>query len=219
MGNYSIDKRAERELGFFLDKYFYQRLKEKYGYDDFKRVRKKEEQIQGVDVVGFIKGRECVIDEKASLRYMDKDLKTFSFELSFMRNGEEFVGWFLDNRMKTQYYVLMYPKSRKDIRDITSEDFDSVEILVVPVHRIWEYLNGKGLTKESLKKRAEEIRGKGRTGRMPTGKNIDGVYISATGKERLEEAPINLIIRKGILAEIASGHFLVTREKIMVRKK
>lgn len=219
MGNYSIDKRAERELGFFLDKYFYPRLKEKYGYDDFKRVWKREEQIQGIDVMGFIKGRECMIDEKASLRYMDKDLKTFAFELSFMRNGEEFVGWFLNNQMRTQYYAVMYPKSGKDIKDIASEDFDSVEILIIPVCRIWGYLNGKGLTKESLGKRAGEIREKGWTGRVSTGRRIDGIYISATGKEKLEEVPINLIIRKKMLADISSGHFLVTRDKLMVAKK
>jgi hypothetical protein len=212
MGNYSIDKRAEKELGVFLDKYFYPRLREKYGYDWFKRIWTREEQIHGIDVVASIKGRECAIDEKASLRYMKSELRTFAFELSFMKNGEERTGWFLNNQMRTQCYAIMYPKSEKSIEDIGAEDFESVEVLTIPVKRMWEYLGALGITKEVLERRSCEIRNRGEIGKRSVGGYVEGIYMRLS--DRLEEEPINLIIGKSRLADIASGRFVVTRDNL-----
>jgi hypothetical protein len=77
------DMRAEQELCKFLDTYFY----EKSGLE-FERKSELVYQYKGIDVFLTLKdGSVLKIDEKASLRYINKELNTYSFEINFLNKG------------------------------------------------------------------------------------------------------------------------------------
>ena len=56
------DTRAEEQLAYYMDKYFYDKLGTEY-----RRIKEPELQLKGVDVV--IGPEQVRIDEKASLYY------------------------------------------------------------------------------------------------------------------------------------------------------
>lgn len=210
---WNTDKRAEEEHNAFLEKNLYPWMCVKYGYPGFRPINDKETQKKGVDVVFYRKnGTEARIDVKTTFYY--KRRGNFCMELLYRgKHGEDEVGWFLNDKLLTDCYFLTFPEFEVDVSMVKTEDFKLTEVVVVKKKRIFEYLEEYGVTKEKLIERAREIRESGKTGRLPVveGKYIDGVFIYATPEERVNEAPINLIIKKEKCSEICSGHYLVTQ--------
>ena len=106
MGNTGIksyrkqDTKAEQQLAAFMDKYFYNKLDTTY-----KRVTDPEMQLKGVDVI--IGSDSVKIDEKASLYYSNVMIPTFVFELDFMSGNVSHTGWYLNESLVTDYYMLI----------------------------------------------------------------------------------------------------------------
>lgn len=65
------DERGEKIVSEFLDKHFYIEC------EDFHRVVDKVQQIKGVDTTFVKNGFQYVCDEKAALKYVNKNLQTF----------------------------------------------------------------------------------------------------------------------------------------------
>jgi hypothetical protein len=74
-------------------------------------------------------------------------------------------------------------------------------------------LASKGLTVERLQEDARNIRTGGQTGKIPI-PNIRGIYYYASDPARYKEAPINIIISKPILIELAQRRYIVTPNDI-----
>ena len=98
MNSFKSDIEQEKILSKYLDN-VYEKKKLK-----FKRVFDIYLQNQGVDLKIFVNSDEYLVDEKAQLHYLNLDLPTFTFELSYLKNSKLKEGWLLDRNKKTQYY-------------------------------------------------------------------------------------------------------------------
>lgn len=72
------DEHCEKIISSILDEYFYTEP----GITLFERVTNKQLQINGVDTLFSLNGKNYMVDEKAAIRWVG--LKTFSLELSFL---------------------------------------------------------------------------------------------------------------------------------------
>ena len=104
-GTFHEDLRKEKRLASFLDEQYHKHLK---NYR-FAREKTLSKQHRGIDVVFThrITHKSFLIDEKAQLDYLNEDLPTFAFELSYLKNRERKKGWLFDTYKKTQFYALI----------------------------------------------------------------------------------------------------------------
>ena len=108
------DIQADNWFSSILDRDFYPefiaRLNRKWPDNNFsfKRITDEERQFQGIDLIisDSKTSIEYLIDQKAQLNYRDKKLPTFTFELSYLKDGRNKIGWFLDSKKKTTQYFL-----------------------------------------------------------------------------------------------------------------
>ena len=203
------DARAERELGKFLDAHLYRELEKEGRFLPFQRTEDREEQLLGVDVAARTEGAQGAIDEKAQLHHIGQDLPTFAFELSFLRGEEVVPGWLLKEGLRTTHYLLLWPHARTtDLSQITEQDFTQVEGLVLEKGRLLAWLAGQGLDREALWARAQELRAQGASGRAKTG--LPGLYYFVS--PGYQECPVNLVIAKRRLEELAQAHYQIGPE-------
>lgn len=189
------DESKERVLMEFLDSNFYGKYVE-----DFERCSDKVEQVNGIDVkfsLGNVKNIK--VDEKAQTSYVNKNLPTYAFELSFLnRKGDIHTGWFIDDTKETEYYFLMWITAKEE--DFKLEDIICVEGLLVKRYWLHKYLEDNGLSIQEMKNKDEELRKGKLGGRCVINDNKDFyMYYSDT----LNEKPVNVVIRKEVLEELA----------------
>lgn len=145
-----------------------------------------------------------IVDEKFAINYREKDLSTFSFELeSKARGGDGWVerpGWFINPDNQTTHYMLLWFRSDHDITQI--EDY---EACLVSKQAIKDKLAQDGIDVDKIlpmfKEYAESVRG-------TTGDRITWEYqgYRITQSTQFEEAPINIIIPRDKLRELAEVH-------------
>ena len=194
------DSSVEKEISFFLDEKFYPSIGAK-----IVRHLDLETQMQGVDInLSYKDLHDVPVDEKAMSHYINKNIPTFAFELSFLNKGQVIKGWFLDEHKKTEYYLLIWIEAKKDW-DIVKEDITRLELYLISRSKISDYLKQRGYNFAQLEEKGNQIRTKG----------IDGVNDKTTGSDfyfflskRLVETPVNIIIRKSVLAELAYEKFI-----------
>ena len=138
------DMKAEKQLAEFMDRCFYSKLYDLKGNKvEFKRMTDQQSQLEGIDVEIIADGRKFRIDEKASLYYSNVMIPTFAFEIDSIQKGHEepVEGWFLNDSLSTDYYMLIWPNVkckqiggqwvRKNIGSLTSYDFTIVEAMLI----------------------------------------------------------------------------------------
>ena len=196
----SRDMMVEREISKFLDEKLYSNSSI---FSKTERTDNIENQLSGSDIIisipklGII---NAIVDEKAATHYINKNLPTFAFELSFkLNNGKIAEGWLTDTGKKTQFYLLMWISAKKDW-DIKKEDITQIEYILIERNKILSYLNSKGYGIFELKNKAKII----------LNNNVDGVIdkLNETAyyfyfSNRLTEKPINIVIRKSKLIELS----------------
>jgi len=203
------DMAAEAELASFLDEYLYAPLLAEGHFETIRRVFEKEQQLKGVDVVVSTGKTIGNIDEKAQIYYVNKNLPTFAFELQFLKYGEVIEGWFLNDRLCTDYYLLIWPQATTDnIYELTKDKFTCLDALMISKNKLRMRLEELGLSKEVLTNKAVELRRNRAYGKTATGHK--GIYYYLSDSRKYVEAPINIVISKSILQEIASAHYAVT---------
>ncbi len=197
------DSNAEQEIARFLDKNLYS----KEIIKDFKRFSDKEDQLKGKDVQFSIEDlKDIIVDEKAQIYYVNKNIPTFAFEVNFIRNsGDLTLGWFFDSNKETQYYLLIWITADKE-RDFTQDDITQLECFLVSREKIIIFLAVRGVDKDKAIKIAKEIRESGINGRHKEG-IFDGFNFNFSG--HLAEKPINIVIRKEELKKLSNKHFIV----------
>lgn len=224
--NFRKDTRAEHELGIFMDENYYSRLcEDKAPYLTFERETDLKLQYEGIDVIiRSDDNREIIIDEKSALYYTNNNLQTFAFELSFEKDGKVRDGWFVKNGLKTEYYMLIWPNARckkdkktgqniqVDLAKLTSKDFTIVEAILLSKKKLLAYLASLGLTKEVLIDRAKQMREVYRfSGNNYAHEDEEGIdFLHYTYTLRLVEKPINLVIDKKKLVELADRAYFIS---------
>lgn len=209
------DHSAESELALFMDKFLYERFPTGSAFSSIRRVHDKEEQLNGVDVE-FIgtDGRVYCVDEKAQLHYLNQNLPTFAFELLSFQKGYDTVGWLCNAKLKTDLFMLIWPFATQDeYEGITWEQFTKADCLLIQKQRILKMLASKGLTVERMLSDARGIRASGRKGKIPID-GIKGIYYFASYPKKYQEAPINIIISKPKLQNLAQRRYIVTPEQV-----
>ena len=210
------DLSAEAQLAYFMDKYLYADFPTRNAFASIRRIYDKEEQLHRVDVefVGT-DGKVFYVDEKAQLYYLNQDLPTFAFELLFKRGAYDTTGWLCNSTLKTDFYMLIWPSATQNTcKGIRWEQFTRADCLLIQKSKILKMLASKGLTVERLQEDARSIRASGQTGKIPIS-NIRGIYYYASDPSRYKEAPINIIISKPILIELAQRRYIVTPDNII----
>ena len=202
MPNFEQDLNHEKILATYLDRIY--KLK---GYA-VERPNNINKQHRGVDLILQKDGKEFFIDEKAQLHYLNANLPTFTFELSYLnKSGFIKTGWFLDKSKETNFYFLVTNIMLKDNLKVLRmpEDITTLKITAVSRRHLKEYLSKKGLTEKQLSEYDAEIRHKAQYGRNSI-KELDSkreglMFYTA----HLQEKPMNLQLRLDFLIKAKVG--------------
>ncbi|MBQ8626689.1 MAG: hypothetical protein IJ419_11070 [Agathobacter sp.] len=209
------DETYTRAVEAFLDTVYYNTASP---YDKSKRLSDHlsrneydaEAQKKGADIFLERSPTETIIvDEKFAINYREKDLRTFSFELeSRARGGDSWVerpGWFINPENQTTHYMLLWFKSDHDIS--TMYDY---EACLVSKQAIKDQLAREGVDvhemfrafKDCVEHQIEPPAGcKISFGQDKITMDFNGYRI--TQSTQFEEAPINIIIPREKLREMA----------------
>ncbi len=178
------DLEKEGLLSVYLNSCYDKRLR----HYTYQRIPDIEQQLQGIDLYFKNKrtGKAYAVDEKAQLDYINEDLPTFAFELSYLKNGNEKIGWFLDQRKKTEFYALITAIF------LDEQEYSSCKITLVNRKKLLQKLAGVGLDLDHLKSyRATASHGRRRLQQLDPRK--EG-YLFFSSKNKVEQ-PLNLILK------------------------
>ena len=187
--SFKSDLEKERRLQDLLDSCYTKHLRQYR----FERIRDLDRQFQGIDVVFRRKsdGAEFLIDEKAQLDYINDDLPTFAFELSYLKNGKVKEGWLFDATKKTDFYALATA--------IYSDEpalYTSCKITLVNRTKLIAFLKSRKLDRESLRNR---LLAHGKITIDELNPKIEG-YLYFSKKKKVEK-PLNLILKLDFLIQ------------------
>lgn len=212
------DYAAEEIVSEFLDTYFYPIYEE---VSSFTRLcgygeNGKAEQHQGVDVYLSIPEKKILqakVDEKAAVHYINKNLKTFAFELSAkQRGGRRVEGWFPKKNLTTTHYGLIWIKGTEDkLSDITQ--ITEVEYMLIPRQELQVSINFDLLLED---KNALTNVSKVSDYMLAEETACDRYYPYENSKyyfvksKYLVEMPVNLVVQKEYLSQMSKLHVLVS---------
>ena len=198
MSNFKNDLHQEHILAGYLDDLYRSK------HLMFNRVHDRSQQLQGMDVIFTVHGKDYIIDEKAQLHYLNQDLPTFTFELSYLnKQGQINPGWLFDTSKKTDYYFLVTGIVLKENKQSLEnpKDIESLKIMSVNRQKLINHLEDIGLTKSRLIGYDLDLRSHKTFGRnpIPEFKNQKDGCLYFT--QHLEEQPINLQLRLSYLLD------------------
>jgi hypothetical protein len=217
INNRKNDMIVEREIAAFLDENLYSNAEL---FTEFARTDTLDEQISGSDLLLSTtngKLKRSIVDEKVASRFANKNLETFSLELSFIgKNGKKRCGWLLDETKKTEYYLfgwilkadIPYIKEQKrfDTNKITKDNIKSLEWALVKRSDIVKFLEKQGWSLEKLSRQDEKIR---EQGEIKTKEFIN--EISFRYSDAYIEKPINVLLKKETYINISTLHGLIEK--------
>ncbi len=183
MSTFDQDLNKEGLLGQFLDGIYKQ-----LDYD-FKRIYDLDLQNKGVDLIILHRGTEYLIDEKAQLDYLNHCLPTFTFELSYLKNGKWRKGWLFDKNKVTDHYFLI---TNISLNTQNIEDgFKDCSITSVNTKKLRSYLEKIGLGWDILSVMDGQIRHSDQKQNIPLRhlKEKEGCLYYSVQKD---EKPLNL---------------------------
>jgi hypothetical protein len=191
MSYFKTDLLKEKILGKYLDKIYL-----KLGFN-FKRIDDVKSQFKGIDVIITHKKSDYYIDEKSQLHYLNKDLPTFTFELSYLNKNHKIKeGWFFDQSKDTQYYFLItgiFLDNKKELLNL--KDIKKLKITSVDRSKLIAFLENLNLNEKVLNNYDKNLRKA-----LSFGKNnLEELNNKTQGllffTEHLEEKPMNLQLR------------------------
>lgn len=227
------DMTAEQQLAKYLDKYLYNRMKSKC--KNINRITDKNLQMHGIDVIiEYDNGDLVNIDEKAQLHYIDVCRNTFVFEIDFIgRDNVLHPGWLFNNELKTDTYMLIWPKEtiyneviksidnnveqlnkiKKILRNIKCDDFVSVECYLIKRDTIKEYLSSNGWNSERILEKSAELRHNKKYKRTFLSET-NSFYFYFSEPFNYRETPINIVIKKDVLKKLAHKKYVVKKDSL-----
>ncbi|MDV6169509.1 hypothetical protein R1T16_13820 [Flavobacterium sp. DG1-102-2] len=198
ISKFNEDLSKEEFLGRYLDS----KYPELFPTCKMQRVTEKTLQHKGVDIIITTRGKSYNVDEKAQLDYLNKSLPTFAFEISYLKEGQEKLGWLLDESKITDKYFLItgiYLNTANDYR----QGIKSCKITSVDRAGLLDLLNTKGLTKSEIMGVNGGMRDKGVDGRF----EIEQLHPENEGrfhfsKSLKAEQPINIVLYLKYLVDL-----------------
>lgn len=210
--NRKEDTRLELIVNEFLDDYFLSKE-----FDATRWVVEKEEQLSGVDIYLTSEKHglnEAKVDIKSAVKYSNCYLSTFSLELSFIgyRGGEK-TGWFLNDSLETEYYLLLYPRSQKYYTDmIFKDDIDYIDYYLVKKDDLMKFFKSRGYDKERLLEVSNEMREefaeKGGD-KIIRDSGSENFHFTLSG--RLAEQPVNIVVKRQVYEKYATMKGRITK--------
>lgn len=220
---YEIDKRNEVKMNQFMRLHYYSRLKNADGTNvQCEFISDKARQTQGIDVIYSRNDRKYVIDEKAQIDYIyEGPLNTFVLELLNGSSGR--VGWFINDKLKTGYYMFIWPhadvqytdKQLRHVDDIEYARYALVERTRLKGKLESQYPNADGLMDYAMRllegtlKGAYEKNNRRYFKEPPFDSDVYLVYtmppahgMNESGKV---EQPVNLVVSRKLLEEVAEA--------------
>ena len=227
--NYISDLKSSNELSDYLDKYFYPQLSRLYYYNvSFHRMKEYDIDYKGADLLCTTKdGGIIPFDEKATLDYInhERPLSTFAFELGYQKYRRFIEGWLTNKEKLTKGYVLVWPYGRID--QVSGLQVDLAEIMLIRRSALLSILDEDyKLPIDWLRKEAVNvIKNNDHNGYY---RDNYGRYIGRQSDDRMikfvhsiqkNERPLNIIIKKEVLAKAAREVFWLKRDKRIKRIK
>jgi hypothetical protein len=195
------DEHCEKIISSILDEYFYTEP----GITLFERVTNKQLQINGVDTLFSLNGKNYTVDEKAAIRWIG--LKTFSLELSFLgKNDQIKIGWLLDKNKINDYFVFVWINelNHETIQDISS--IKNIDVALVSKEKILNHLYSLGWDIDKLHKKTFQIRNE----ENPYMGDIIKNGCKFSFSKHLKEQPINILLPKETYLELADIYKNIT---------
>lgn len=199
------DMNVEQEVANYLDKYLYSR-------DMFTQAERTDDannQINGSDIIISIPDKNLeniVVDEKAAIYYVNKNLQTFALELSFLNSGLHYSeGWFVNTNLATEYYLIQWLNA--DIDDpwqVKENNITEIECVLVSKAKLKEYFANEGYDKTKFLQIAQKMRASNQTMIAPPGKPYRFYYT-----QKLAEKPVNLLLSKEEYIRLSEFHYFV----------
>lgn len=205
--NFIQDLNVEKEVSYFIDKYLYPFL-----WGNFERQDSIEQQKKGIDVIVKREGVSMLIDDKCAFYYANKNLRTFTFELSYINKGSVRNGWLLNDNMSTTHYNVMWLNTKdKNIstQKITSQDIQNVEAMLISKQNLLDYLHSLGYDQKTLSSMEADLRDSYTTRKRLT------PHLELLISNHIAEKPVNLKINKTELSKLADIHVNVTENQLM----
>ncbi|WP_324522720.1 hypothetical protein [Flavobacterium sp.] len=166
-------------------------------FDGFtiERVFDSEQQHKGVDLIISKDNKEYYIDEKAQLDYLEIELPTFAFEITYIKDGEQKQGWVFDKGKITNMYFCITAICC-NLENVPESGFKSCKIISVNREKLVNLLKSRGLDYNRIININQEIRSKNVDGRIP----IDELNNFTEGnfnfsKSGKAEQPINIVLK------------------------
>ena len=191
---FTTDLEKEQKLSVLLDAYYSKHLR----YYTFERIHNQRRQFEGIDLelIHSKTKKTYLVDEKAQLDYVNEDLPTFAFELSYLKNNVEKEGWLFDKGKRTDFYSL--------ITSIYSDEpgvYTSCKITFVNRSKLISFLATKGYTKNefsTIQNIHKETHGVVVLERLDA--RTEG-YLYCSSKNKSEK-PVNLVLKIDFLIKI-----------------
>ena len=202
--NRKEDSRLEKIVNEFLDDNFISKE-----FDVSTWVNDRDIQLSGIDIY-LTSGKhglnEAKVDVKSAVTCSTHYLPTFSLELSFIgRQGGEKIGWFLNDELETEYYLLIYPRSQKYYTKMeTKDDIDYIDYYLVKKDDLVKFFESRGYGKERLKKVSDGMRAEyGKTGgdKLSWDSDSENFHFVLSGK--LAEKPVNAVVKRQVYEKYA----------------
>ena len=201
----SKDMEAERELAKFLDKHLYTK-------DIFTRANRTDNastQIDGSDIIISIPSlgiKDAIVDEKASIYYINKDLRTFVLEISFLNRGYQIQeGWFVNDQLSTQYYLMQWIKANvADPWQVKEGNITEIECVLVSKKKLKDYFEQEGYDKTRLIQLSQQMRASQQKMLAPSGKPYRFFFT-----QNLAEKPVNILLNKEEYIRLGEFHYFV----------
>lgn len=194
----------------------------------FYRTKDKATQINAGDVVAVNNNKPYFIEEKCAAANYQKDLKTFSLELSFIPCDRKTnkpleyrtSGWLIKDNIQTDIYSFGYVRA-KSKENLQNNNLDRFEVIMVKRDILLKYIQEKIGDIDRIKKLECEFRKRAKEGKSEKyGAEDKTRYreIPAKGfrlcwSPYLAESPVNLLIDKKILEQLAFRHIVLTGKK------
>lgn len=194
------DSEVEKEISRFLDETVYPKIGA-----EVERLTDQYNQLRGIDLLFTYKDIfKAKVDEKALTHYINKDLPTFAFELSSVQGDVTREGWFTNEKLETDFYMLIWLWANEEW-DLKRENITKVQLYLVNKQDLLDYLESNGLSILDLRRKANEIRLNAVDGPLEKESYKDFYFYLS---KNLSEEPVNIVFRKELLARLATYKFI-----------
>lgn len=211
------DELQEKVVGEYLDKYFYSTWT-----STITRNTDKETQIKGLDLtVTSTNNIVYTIDEKAAVKWTNKDLQTFAFEIdSLNKNGDLYNGWFMTatKDAANDFWMLVWIDKANEVSFTKVGDIQQVTVSLIKKTDVYNYMHRKNITGIDLKNAANDLRENFKYNNNYKNSYINGYKI--TIQPNVSEHATNILLpRKTLTNQLSTYSAEVTTNNIRIIKR